>query len=107
MTTENSTGKRARETRYPAHVAARVSASTAAGLEALADREGVALGIVVRRILDAGLRAVETARQSALDEARRWWEALDKHQRREWRQRLAPLNGRDLIGQAWRQAHDR
>ena len=84
-----------------------MSADVEDRLNALADREGVVLGIIVRRVLDAGLPLVEVpddgkaGARAAMAEARIWWEGLPPEQRRAWQKRLPGLKGRKLIASAW------
>lgn len=99
--------RRERERRYAGFVGARVSADVEHRLNALADREGVVLGIIVRRVLDAGLPLIEApddgkaGTRAAMAEARTWWEDLPLDQRRAWQKRLPGLKGRKLIASAW------
>ncbi len=101
--------KRRRESRYPAIVGVRVSNDIRQRLEALADQERTALGIIVRRALAAGLPLIENgeagAEQSAMDQARNWWQGLGNRQRNDWQRRVAPLTGRQMIAEAWKQAN--
>ena len=98
---------RRRERRYAGFVGARVSAEVEDRLNALADRDGVVLGIIVRRVLDAGLPLVEASddgkarARAAMAEARMWWEERTPDQRRAWQMRLPGLKGRELIASAW------
>ncbi len=76
-------------------------------MNALADRESVALGIIVRRVLAAGLPLVEVpdidkaGARAAMAQARIWWEDLPPDQRRAWKARLPGLKRRKLIASAW------
>ena len=79
---------RRRESRYPAQITARIAGDVKARLEALADQELVAVGIIVRRAIEAGLPVIEgsaadIARRSAMEDARDWWGGLE--QPRAWR----------------------
>ena len=100
--------QRQRERHYEAFVGVRVPESVKDRLDALADRERVALGIIVRRVLEAGLPVIERgeggARNAMMAEARTWWEGQTPDQRRAWHKRLPGLKGRDLIAGAWTQA---
>ena len=101
--------RRRRESRYPAQITARIAGDVKARLEALADQELVAVGIIVRRAIEAGLPVIEgsatdTARRSAMEAARDWWGDLDNRARGAWQKRLAPLRGRELIAEAWKQS---
>ena len=62
----------------------------------------------MRRILEAGLPIIEKGedgiRQSAMDQARDWWQGLDNSERNNRQKRLAPLTGREMIAEAWKQA---
>lgn len=101
-------GERRREQRYPETISACVPSRLRARLDALADQEGVTLGIIVRRVLDAGIAQVERGgdgvRQAEMAEARDWWATLTPEQRSAWQTRLPDLKGRELIAEAWRQA---
>jgi len=101
------TDQRRRETRYPEQVAVRISTGLRDRLEALADRDMVSLGIVLRRTLEAGLPLVEAqgSEQSAMAQARDWWSGLDNDRRTDWQKRLPGRKGRELIAEAWRQTH--
>ena len=84
---------RRRESRYPAQITARIAGDVKARLEALADQELVAVGIIVRRAIEAGLPVIEgsaadIARRSAMEDARDWWGGLE--QPRAWRVAEAP-----------------
>ena len=100
---------RRRENRYSAQITARIADDLKTRLEALADQELVSLGIIVRRVIEAGLPVVEKGedgeRQSAMAEARDWWAGLDNGLRGSLQKRLAPLKGRELIAEAWKQTH--
>ena len=102
-----ATGRR-RESRYPASIAARITQDTMERIEALADRDLVAVGIIVRRALEAGLPVIERgedgSRQSGMEQARNWWQGLAAGERNAWQRRVAPLAGRDMIAAAWKQA---
>ena len=54
---------RRRESRYPAQITARIAGDVKARLEALADQELVAVGIIVRRAIEAGLPVIERHRR--------------------------------------------
>ena len=99
--------KRRRHIRYPATVVARVSQDTRERIEALADQDMMALGRIVRRALEAGLPLIENGevepQQSAMDQARNWWQGLGHRQRNDWQRRVAPLTGREMIAEAWKQ----
>ena len=87
---------------------ARVSKDTRERIEALADQDMKALGRIVRQALEAGLPIIERGKagavQSAMEQARNWWQGLDNGQRNTWQQRVAPPTGREMIAEAWKQA---
>ena len=100
--------QRQRENRYSAQITARIPDALKERLEALADQELLALGIIVRRVLEAGLPVIEKgedgSRQSAMEAARQWWQSMDNAQRITWQKRVAPLKGREMIAAAWKQS---
>ena len=100
--------RRRREAPYPVQVAVRIPAELKDRLDALADRDFVSLGIVLRQALEAGLPLLEAQEswKSTMEQARDWWSGLDIDQRGMWQKRLPNrLTGRELIVEAWQQAN--
>ena len=100
-----NTPSREREKRYTSPVTVRLRSDIKERLDVLADREAAVLGIVLRRVIEAGLPEIEGLRpEKAGRGARLWWSGLDKQTRSRWGKRLGHINGPAFLDEAYRLA---
>jgi len=100
------TGRR-REIRYDTPISGRIPAALNARLDAIADRNEITLGAVLRQVIEAGLPVVETETSDAgidAEDVRFWWDGLSARERSKWGKRLRHIDGNAFKTEAYRLA---